>query len=123
MFIYINLLIFRVEVIGYGNKHVAYDETHPNYHVRRLLTYNDNNILLEGLQQAKALTKTVQLKEGLPESVCLNDLSKEINRYCKKIILNSHIFDAEQKKLPKIKDPERPAFNLPRVYGITQERN
>jgi len=36
--------------------------------------------------------------------------------------LNSHLFDAEQQKLPKRKDPERPAWNFPRDYGITDRR-
>lgn len=37
-------------------------------------------------------------------------------------ILKSHMFDAMQVKLPKIRDPERPAWNFPRVYGITDKR-
>lgn len=37
-------------------------------------------------------------------------------------ILAAHLLDAEQKKTAKIKVPERPAFVLPRVYGITDSR-
>lgn len=77
---------------------------------------------MEGLNQAKILTKSIELKEGLPESIVLKDISKSISKRVKNIILSSIIFDAEQKKLPKVKDPERPAWNFPRLYGITQNR-
>ncbi|KAG8262659.1 39S ribosomal protein L37, mitochondrial [Homalodisca vitripennis] len=32
------------------------------------------------------------------------------------------LYDAEQKKLPVRKDPERPAWNFPRDFGITESR-
>lgn len=82
----------------------------------------DDNVLLEGLNQAKIITNTVEVKEGLPESIDLDQSIKGINRRVKEIILCSHLFDAQQEKLPKIKDPLRPAFNFPRTYGITQQR-
>ena len=31
--------------------------------------YRDHNVLLEGLNQGKLLTKTVEIKEGLPEEI------------------------------------------------------
>ncbi|XP_066262593.1 large ribosomal subunit protein mL37 [Euwallacea similis] len=96
--------------------------TPPNWHERPLLTYEDHNALLEGLAQAKVLTNTVQIQEGLPNKYLIEDISRELNRKVKKAIFGSHVFDAEQQKLEKIKDPERPAFNFPRVYGITQKR-
>lgn len=113
----------RVEVIGYKPQPIKNDETHPNWHEKVLLTYKDNNVLLEGLNQAKLLTNTVEVKKGLPDNYQLNPLNKGISSNIKNIILNSHVFDAEQQKLPKIKDPNRPAFNFPRVYGITQKRS
>lgn len=97
-------------------------EQHPNWHDRICHTYKDNNVLLEGLEQAKVLTKTVQIGEGLPEQLTLKNSSKEIDNKVKRVIMHSHLFDAEQKKLPKIKDPMRPAFNFPRVYGISESR-
>lgn len=93
-----------------------------NWHETPLLTYEDNNVLLEGLNQAKILTNTVEIQSGLPEKYLVQDISKELNSRVKKVILGSNVFDAEQQKLPKIKNPARPAFNYPRVYGITQER-
>ncbi|EFA07281.1 large ribosomal subunit protein mL37 [Tribolium castaneum] len=111
----------KVEVVGFKPPPIAFDNTHPNWHDRVLLTYKDNNVLLEGLKQAKILTNTVELTEGLPKSRAIES-NKEIERRVKEIILSSHVFDAEQQKLPKLKDPERPAWNFPRVYGITQPR-
>ncbi|CAG9768034.1 unnamed protein product [Ceutorhynchus assimilis] len=112
----------KFEVVGFKDKPVPLDETHPNWHERSLLTFKDNNVLLEGLKQAKILTNTVQIEEGLPEKYQLQDIPKEFNRRVKKIILSANIFDAEQKKLPIVKDPARPAFTFPRDYGVTQNR-
>ncbi|XP_050294808.1 39S ribosomal protein L37, mitochondrial [Anthonomus grandis grandis] len=112
----------RVEVVSYGEKVQPLDKTHPNWHDRKLLTYKDNNVLLEGLIQAQILTNTVQIQEGLPAKYELPEIKKELNRRIKEVILGAHILDAEQKKLPKLFDPLRPAFNFPRVYGVTQNR-
>lgn len=40
----------------------------------------------------------------------------------KKAILSANVFDCEQQKLPKINDPVRPAYNFPRILGITDRR-
>ena len=32
------------------------------------------------------------------------------------------MFDAMQVKLPKIRDPQRPAWNFPQIYGIVDKR-
>lgn len=47
---------------------------------------------------------------------------KSIHEAVKKAILSANVFDCEQKKLPKIKDPVRPAYNFPRILGITDAR-
>lgn len=101
---------------------IKYDNTHPDWHDRVCHTYYDDNVLLEGLTQAKIITKTVELHEGLPPMLQCKETTKDIDKKVKKIILNTHVFDAEQKKLPKLKDPLRPAWNFPRVYGITDVR-
>ncbi|CAH0550591.1 unnamed protein product [Brassicogethes aeneus] len=108
-------------VIGYGIKKQELDYTHPDWNDRLLLTYKDNNVLLEGLTQAKLITKTIEIENGLPNKSA-TEISKELHKSVRNITLNSHVLDAEQKKLPKLKDPERPAWNFPRVYGVTQER-
>lgn len=99
------------------------DNTHPNWHDRICYTYKDHNVLLDGLPQAKIITNTVEIAEGLPDNLVLDDFPAEINRNVRRAILNSHLFDAEQEKLPKLKDPSRPMFVFPRVLGITQSRS
>lgn len=115
-------LFSRIEVIGYKDKPLPLDKTHPDWHDQKLFSYKDNNVLVEGLTQAKIITNTVELKEGLPDNITIPNVAKNIDKLVQRIILTSHIFDAEQKKLPKVKDPERPAWNFPRSYGITQSR-
>ncbi|XP_068894590.1 large ribosomal subunit protein mL37 [Tenebrio molitor] len=116
-----NRKLEKIEVVGLKPKPVEFDNTHPNWHDRVLLTYKDHNVLLEGLTQAKILTNAVELKQGLPDRIVLKD-SKEFDKRVKDIILTSHVFDAQQVTLPKVKDPNRPAWNFPRSYGISQER-
>lgn len=108
--------------MGFKEKPLLFDKTHPNWHDETLYSYKDNNVLLEGLKQAKVITNTVELKEGLPERLTEINIPDNVHEFVKKIILNSHVFDAEQLKLPKVKDPERPAWNFPRTYSITQNR-
>lgn len=101
------------------------DSTHPLYNERVCHMYRDHNVLLEGLSQSKILTKTVEIKEGLPEDienlVGTHELPEQ-DKLVQRCILTSHLFDATQEKLPKIRDPKRPAWNFPRVYGITDKR-
>ncbi|XP_023013475.2 mitochondrial ribosomal protein L37 [Leptinotarsa decemlineata] len=112
----------KIEIVDCFDRPPPLDETHPNWHDEILLSYKDDNVLLEGLSQAKIITNTVEVRQGLPERIQSNELSEDINEAAKTIIMNSHLLDAEQKKLPKVKDPERPAWNFPRTYGITQGR-
>lgn len=112
----------RVEVVGFKPKIQPEDETHPKWKARTCLTYKDDNVLLEGLEQAKLLTNTVEVQKGLPEKLQIKEVDNTFHELVKEAIMASHVFDAEQKKLPKIKDPLRPAFNFPRVYGITEQR-
>lgn len=80
-------------------------------------------MLLLGLDQAKVLTKTVEIQKELPNKLRNpSDVTQEINNHVKDIILSSHVFDAEQQKLPIVKDPLRPAWVFPRTYGITYSR-
>ncbi|XP_021942029.1 39S ribosomal protein L37, mitochondrial isoform X2 [Zootermopsis nevadensis] len=106
-------------------KPIPRDLTHPLYHERICHMYRDHNVLLKGLDQGKILTKTVEIKTGLPVEIenllgvhCLPDQDILVQR----CILKSHVFDAMQVKLPKIRDPQRPAWNFPRGYGITDKR-
>jgi large subunit ribosomal protein L37 len=101
------------------------DHTHPLYHEKICHKYGDCNVLLKGLDQGKTLTKTVEVKAGLPleiENLVGALHLPEQDMLVQRCLLKSHVFDAMQVKLPKIHDPQRPAWNFPRVYGIADKR-
>lgn len=85
----------------------------------------DQNVLLEGTQQAQVLTNTIAVKE-FPEHI--DKFSKNlklpdsIHSEVQKRIMLSCVFEATQQKLPKKKDPSRPAWVFPRDYGIPDTR-
>ena len=59
-----------------------------------------------GLDQAKVLTNTVQIKEGLPNQLLekftkVKDIMPQSEDIMKDILLESRVFDATQKKLPR----------------------
>ncbi|XP_071453933.1 large ribosomal subunit protein mL37 [Hetaerina americana] len=102
------------------------DETlHPFWNPRPCYLYKNHSSLLEGLDQAKSLTNTVEIEDGLPSKLQAlaekvnNDLNEDLAKRC---IWTSHVFDATQQKLPKLHDPERPAWIFPRAYGIVDKR-
>lgn len=83
------------------------------------------NVLLEGISQAQVLTKTIIAENRLPpkiEELAEMPAPTAIHENIKKAILSANVFDCEQKKLPKIKDKDRPAYNFPRILGITDKR-
>lgn len=80
---------------------------------------------MEGLQQAKLLTNTVECESFPAEFIKLeNDfqLSEQMHSEIQKKIKLCCLFEATQHKLPIKKDPLRPAWNFPRDYGITDSR-
>lgn len=82
-------------------------------------------MLLEGIKQAQVLTKTVEINgfpKSIQDSIAKSQLPSTVDRHIQQLILSSHVLDAEQVKLPKTKLPDRPAFNLPRDYGISHQR-
>lgn len=101
------------------------DETHPLWNSRVCHIFGDTNVLITGMPQAQVLTKTVCV-DGLPEklqsAIDNIEFSRETDRNLKSAVVNAHLIDAEQQKLEKLKDPSRPAWNFPRVYGITRQR-
>jgi hypothetical protein len=61
------ILFFRVQVVEHViPRPVPRDHTHPLYHEKICHVYRDCNVLLKGLDQGKILTKTVEVKTGLP---------------------------------------------------------
>lgn len=126
---------------------------HPNYHHVPCKIFNTMTRLIKhaGLDQAKVLTNSVQVEDGLPKRLTEKIAEvpnivkvKESEEMMKDILLESRVFDATQKKLPKNKavrninwDPvidrmhrplpyEKGDFswgrNVRREYGIPQSR-
>lgn len=72
IFIVVAVIIFfpfRVTAKPLVPKPIPRDHTHPLYHERTCLMYRDHNVLLKGLDQGKVLTKTVEIKTGLPVEI------------------------------------------------------
>lgn len=116
---------YRINIVGPYEPSVPLDENHPNYKERPCYTLKHTNVLLEGISQAQVLTKTIIAENILPhkiEELAAIPAPKAIHENVKKAILSANVFDCEQKKLPKIKDPERPAYTFPRILGISDRR-
>lgn len=101
------------------------DENHPLYKSKQCHTFGDSNVLVEGVAQAQNLTKTLiaaELPAKLQQLANSVEISPDTDLYMKNAIINAHLFDAQQVKLPKTKHPDRPAYVLARVYGISAQR-
>ncbi|CAD1468491.1 unnamed protein product [Heterotrigona itama] len=103
---------------------IAVKESILDVNSKNYLTFEDHNVLQEGVPQALLLTKTVKLNNELPEKIqkLITDIPKNINNLSKRSVYTSMIYDAQQVKLSKLKDSDRPAWVFPRVYGITSTR-
>ncbi|XP_028165329.1 39S ribosomal protein L37, mitochondrial [Ostrinia furnacalis] len=115
----------RLNIVGQYELPLPLDENHPNYKEKPCYTLKNTNVLLEGISQAQVLTKTIIAEDKLPvkiEELAQIAAPKAIHENVKKAILSANVFDCEQEKLPKIKDPARPAYNFPRILGITDRR-
>lgn len=116
---------YRIKIVGPQEPKVPLDKDHPDYKEKPCYTLKHTNVLLEGISQAQVLTKTIIAEDKLPqkiEELAAIPAPKAIHENVKKAILSANVFDCEQKKLPKIKDPERPAYNFPRILGISDKR-
>lgn len=115
------LFVNRYKIAGVFDPSVPRDQTHPDWKETECHVYNEKNVLLEALKQAQVLTKTVTFEDTLPEAI--EDAARipqpdEVHNQVKKAILMANVFDCEQTRLPKIKDPLRPAYNFARILGI-----
>lgn len=118
-------LNFRIDLPEPLNKRDPEGENHPNWNQKTCHIYRDDNVLLEGLSQAQVLTKTItfdELPEKLEESLQKLKIPSNIERSMQQSVLVSHLLDAQQEKTAKVKIPEKPAYTLPRNYGITDSR-
>ncbi|XP_034663043.1 39S ribosomal protein L37, mitochondrial [Drosophila subobscura] len=114
-----------LDFIGTGQRPIAEANAYSNSGSAACHSYDDNSLLIGGLAQAQVLTNTIEVKTYPPkieEAIANQKLPNGIDRNIRNAILSAHVLDAEQVKLPKIKLIERPAFNLPRSYGISHER-
>lgn len=115
----------RFEVIGQLPPEVKLNENHPLYKQEQCYLYGDRNVLVEGVRQAQVLLNTVvydELPLKLEERLDRAKIPTQLDRSMQQSVLAALVFDAEQVKRPIVKDPERPAFKLPREYGISNER-
>jgi large subunit ribosomal protein L37 len=106
-------------------KPLKMDENHPEFKERILYRYDDSNVLVEGVQQAQALLKTLvfeELPEKMEEKFSKLKVPADIERSMQQSVLVSHLLDAEQQKTAKIINPLRPMRPFPRNYGITEAR-
>ncbi|XP_045502585.1 39S ribosomal protein L37, mitochondrial [Colias croceus] len=115
----------RLNIVGPYERPLPLDQNHPDYKEKPCYTLKNTTVLLEGVAQAQVLTKTVIAQNKLPpriEELATLPAPKAVHEGVKKAILSANVFDCEQKKLPKIKDSERPAYNFPRILGISDRR-
>ena len=119
-------MAFRVEIVGERELKQKFDETHPLWKSEKCYLYSDSNVLLDGVKQAQNLLNTLVFNEypaSMEERLAKLQIPVSLDRSMQQSVLSSHLFDAEQVKLEhKIKDLNRPAFNFPRLYGISPSR-
>lgn len=116
---------YRIQIVGCQEPSVLLNKDHPDYKEKPCYTLKHTNVLLEGISQAQVLTKTIIAEDKFPpkiEELAAIPAPKAIHETVKKTILSANVFDCEQEKLPKIKDTKRPAYNFPRILGITDKR-
>ncbi|XP_058839460.1 large ribosomal subunit protein mL37-like [Topomyia yanbarensis] len=115
----------RMELVGQLPPEVKRDQHHPLYKSEPCYLFSDRNVLLEGVKQAQVLLNTVvydELPLKLEERLEITKIPTQLDRSMQQSVLAALVFDAEQVKTAIVKDPERPAFRLPRNYGISDER-
>ncbi|XP_062555418.1 large ribosomal subunit protein mL37 [Armigeres subalbatus] len=115
----------KFEVVGQLPPVAHLDENHPLYKSEQCYLYGDRNVLLEGVRQAQILLNTIvydELPLKVEERVDKTKIPTPLDRSMQQSVLAALVYDTEQVKIGIVKDPERPAFKFPRVYGISDER-
>ncbi|XP_049285905.1 39S ribosomal protein L37, mitochondrial [Anopheles funestus] len=104
---------------------VPFNETHPLWQSEPAYVYGDTNVLLEGVRQAQSLLNTVvfdDLPLKLEEKLEQTKIATQLDRSMQQAVLSALVFDTEQVKTALVKVPDRPAYKLPRMYGISEGR-
>ncbi|KAH8342123.1 hypothetical protein KR059_012603 [Drosophila kikkawai] len=115
----------RVEVVGDRQQAIPEDSSHPNWHSTVCHSYSDSSVLVGGLPQAQVLTNAIEIQtfpKQIEDALASQQLPSSIDKNVRHAVAAAHVLDAEQVKLPKVRLPERPNFNLPRPYGISHDR-
>lgn len=116
---------YRVDIVGAREKPVPEDSRHPDWHPTVCNTYSDNSVLIRVIAAgpgADQLHCDPNISCHIEDAIASQQLPNSVDKSVRHAILASHVLDAEQVKLPKVRLPERPAFNLPCSYGISHER-
>lgn len=102
------------------------NQNHPDFKEIPCFSYGDSNVLVEGLDQAKVLTNTVEVEDDLPARILQlkeeKPLSSAVHKIVQKTLYSALVFDAYQEKLPLRYLEGKPKHRLPRDYGITDYR-
>ncbi|XP_058059130.1 large ribosomal subunit protein mL37 [Anopheles bellator] len=104
---------------------IVHDETHPLWQSQQAYVYGDRNVLLEGVRQSQALLNTVvfdDLPLKMEEKLDQTKLPAQLDRSMQQAVLSALVFDTEQVKKAIVKVEDRPAYVLPRSYGISEGR-
>ncbi|KAJ8898328.1 hypothetical protein PR048_003688 [Dryococelus australis] len=114
----------HIDVVGITDPPKPRDEKHRLYHKKECHVYTSVDVVVKGLDQAKVITNTVEIQDGLPTALTQPVVCSVADRVdlIERCILSSNIFEAEQEKLPRYIDPERPYHHHARIYGITDRR-
>ncbi|XP_063235680.1 large ribosomal subunit protein mL37 [Bacillus rossius redtenbacheri] len=113
----------HVEVVGATERPRARDRDHPLHHEQECHLYSSGDVLLKGLDQAKVLTNTVEVREGLPDALTrASGGAAHRVELIERCIRSSNIFEARYEKLPRYIDPARPYHHHARIWGITDIR-
>ena len=112
--------------MGSYERPIPRDKNHPDYKQTPCFIYKDNDVLVEALNQAKALTNTVEITDSLPvglknieENLAVPD---EVHQEFKNKIMLACLFEATMEKLPRKIDPARPMYRFQREYGISEKQ-
>lgn len=99
------------------------DCSHPDWHDREAYIVHHKTRLLEGDRHMCLLTKTIRY-EGLPLVLegGISSLSEDLSEQSREAILQAHLWDCTQIKLPKKLDITKPHWSFPREYGVPIRR-
>lgn len=101
------------------------DITNPLWNDEECHILGDDRVVIYGLAQAQHITKALHIQclpQNIQSVVESTEFTPTTDRNIKNAILNAHVFDAEQEKLVKKKNPEKPMWVYKRDYGITDSR-